>query len=79
MGVTSELSHFGQGVLLVGMFVGRLDLAAAERNWDAMSKSRTICIVRIESDTRTRICMSDQALRGDRDEGMVELEPTAGQ
>ena len=41
MGVTSELSHFGQGVLLVGMFVGRLGIwLLLSAIWDAMSQEQ---------------------------------------
>jgi trk system potassium uptake protein TrkH len=41
MGVTSELSHFGQGVLLVGMFVGRLGIwLLLSAVWDAMSQEQ---------------------------------------
>ena len=42
MGVTSELSHFGQGVLLVGMFVGRLGIwLLLGAIWDAMSQEQS--------------------------------------
>ena len=38
LGVTSELSHFGQAVLMVGMFVGRLGiLLLLSAIWEAMT------------------------------------------
>ena len=41
MGVTAELGHFGQGVLLVGMFVGRLGVwLLLSAIWEAMSQEQ---------------------------------------
>ena len=41
MGVTTELGHFGQAVLLVGMFVGRLGiLLLLTAIWDALTREQ---------------------------------------
>ena len=41
LGVTAELSRFGQGVLLVGMFVGRLGiLLLLSAIWEAATRKQ---------------------------------------
>ncbi len=43
VGVTSQLGHFGQLVLIVGMFVGRLGiLLLLSAIWEAVNKGRQL-------------------------------------